>query len=299
MTEQFRETSTETPDLDRRALLRRGGAAVVAGVAGVAAVQALTQTGAQAVAGPMSYGAANDAGTDLTSLTSSNATATLQLANTGAGAPLNLVASGVTDAANLANGDLANLDGDLVYATSAVIDGVATTIPGAVYTEYNASQTVQITPLRALDTRTTAGRANIVDAAGKLDGAGRLLGGQTIELSLADYVTFGLGAFLNVTAVGALQAGYLTVYPGGTRPGTSTVNYGVNQVVSNGAVVGLSADDSVFIYALRTTHVVVDVTAFTVASYFDVDPGALGGLKAARAAKVAKSARARAARAAR
>jgi len=61
--------------LDRRALLRTGGAAVAAGVAGLAVVETVAATSAQAASGDQVLaGRANDAGVDPTSLTSSDAT---------------------------------------------------------------------------------------------------------------------------------------------------------------------------------------------------------------------------------
>lgn len=293
MTKQSHDTSTETIDLDRRALLRRGGAAVVAGVAGVAAVQALTQSGAQAAAGaPAVLGAANDADATVTSITSSNADATLRLANTGAGAPLNLVSNPAGAPGSLGGGDLANFGGDLVYATTFGTGASAVTIPGAVYTTYNASQTVAITPQRALDTRNAAQRANIVGGTA-LEPSGRIPSGGTIEVDLGVYVSLGLGVFLNVTVTGASQAGFVTVYPGGTRPGTSTVNYGVNQIVANSAVLALSATDTISIYALRAVHVIIDVTAFTVETSADVTPSILPtGLQERRLKRAFKGMRA-------
>ena len=70
-------------------------------------------------------------------------------------------------------------------------------------------------------------------------------------------------AALNVTAVGARQPGYLTVYPCDVpRPEASALNYGVlggPSAVANLVVTGLSDDGDVCIYAHSRTDVVVDL----------------------------------------
>ena len=73
--------------MDRRGLLRFGGTAALAGAA-VAAVGALHPTvagAAEAAAGTMRFGATNAAGLVATGLTSSNATFSLSVTNSGLG----------------------------------------------------------------------------------------------------------------------------------------------------------------------------------------------------------------------
>ena len=65
---------------------------------------------------------------------------------------------------------------------------------------------------------------------------------------------------LNVTATGALQAGFLTVFPcGATVPTTSNVNVVVGRDVANLAVSAVSANGTVCIYSEQPTHVIVDL----------------------------------------
>ena len=76
--------------MDRRGLLRFGGTAALAGAA-VAAVGALHPTvagAAEAAAGTMRFGATNAAGLVATGLTSSNATFSLSVTNSGLGSAL-------------------------------------------------------------------------------------------------------------------------------------------------------------------------------------------------------------------
>lgn len=67
-------------------------------------------------------------------------------------------------------------------------------------------------------------------------------------------------AFLNVTAVGPLAAGHLTVYPcGGAVPNASNVNYLAGGTVAGAAFTKLDADGRACVATHAATHVVVDV----------------------------------------
>ncbi len=159
----------------------------------------------------------------------------------------------------LSSSELANFDGFLYYGH----DSFGT---GFVYTELTASRLVPITPQRILDTRTVPGRSHITNARGNIDSSGRLIGGHTISVSLATLEVAARAAFGNLTAVSPAGSGYLTISSGGTRPGTSSVNYVANAISSNFLVTGTSDTDTVSIYSRATTHVVLDITAFAVGS---------------------------------
>jgi hypothetical protein len=249
----------KTADVDRRALLRRGGAAVVSGVAGLAVVETAAASTAQALSGdPVVMGSANTAG-GTTSLTSTSAGGpTFTVENTQGMAPLHLKQEATPSAGpGFTNGDLFNFDGDLYYT-----DALGTAF---VYTADTANQLLPITPQRILDTRTAAGRTHIKNAAGNLDSAGRLRGGHSIVINLATLEVGATAAFCNLTAVSPLAAGYLTLWPGATgRPPTSSVNFAAGAVVANFAVTGTTLTDTVSIFASATSHVLLDVTAFAV-----------------------------------
>ena len=67
-----------------------------------------------------------------------------------------------------------------------------------------------------------------------------------------------------VVALDATEAGFVTVWPGGPRPDTSTVNYkGDRAAYAAGAIVGVS-DRSFSIYNHTKCHLIVDVTGYWV-----------------------------------
>ncbi len=161
-----------------------------------------------------------------------------------------------------------------------------------VYTPLTASQLVPIRPQRVLDTRNTAGRSNILNRAGNLDSAGRLIANHTIVIDLSGLVVAAGGAFCNLTAVQPLSGGYLTLWPDGSRPATSSLNFAAGAVIANFAVTGTSATDTVSIYASTTTHVGLDVTAFAVESAAQVNPAVLSATVAVSARRLEQRRRA-------
>ena len=283
-----RKNVASSPDaLDRRALLRGGGALVAATVAATA----MGAGDAQAAAGdPVVAGQANDGGAAETSLTSTATSSTLQLANTGDAAPLVLASQAFSSFTPAAAGELENLDGDLFYTISIPTFGA---VPGIVFTEFTANQVVPIVPQRVLDTRSAGGRANIVNPSGNIDSSGRLLGGRTIEIDLSTYEVAAAAAFCNLTAVTPTTGGYMILFPGGTRPATSSINFAKGAVIANFAVTGCSDLDSVSIFANTTTHVLLDVTAFNVGSPGQIDPAILPtAASAASASRISQRAKA-------
>jgi hypothetical protein len=253
--------------MDRRALLRASG--VVAGIAGIGGYAAAKAPAAGAAAGdPILMGAYNQAGTASTLLVNNEHQPTLFLVNEGAGAPLRLAEHAAGDYES-DKGDLMNFDGDLRFAHD-------TGNAASVYTSHNAAQLFPVTPFRAVDTRTRAGRANIANRTGNLDSAGRLIGGHTIEIDLADYVHHGRAVYGNVTVTQPVAGGYLTVWPGGSKPGTSTLNYSAGQTVANLCVSGLYYNDVLHLYVERTTHVLLDIVAFVVGSLEAINPALSG-----------------------
>ena len=76
----------------------------------------------------------------------------------------------------------------------------------------------------------------------------------------------------NATAVNAQSAGgYLTLFPSGTAPNASNLNYTANQVVPNAFTVGLDGAGKFKVYASGATNLIVDVTGY-------YDDQATGGL---------------------
>jgi len=263
-TEQPRTSTTaHAALLDRRALLRRAG--TVAAVAGGAAVvQAAGGQLASANAGDPAVLGPNNGGTATTAITSaSTADATLSLTNTGVlHGPLSLAncPTGFSTLATKTTGELYADGGDLHWVDS--IDKMG----AFVFTESTANQVVGITPLRMLDTRTSAGRGFVVPPAtgpSPLDSAGRLLGGRWVNVDLSSLADIFESVFVNLTAVSPTSPGYLTLAPspatGNGPPSTSSLNYGTANL-ANAAVVP-SINGTVWIYSSQTTHVLLDVTA--------------------------------------
>lgn len=120
------------------------------------------------------------------------------------------------------------------------------------------STLVPVEPFRVLDTRDGTGGV-IVRA---------LNPGESIRVPVA-----GLGpvpaagvtaVVANVTAVGATQPNFFTVYPGATaRPGTSNINTGPGRPVPNLVVMGVGADGTIEVYnAHGFAHCLVDVFGY-------------------------------------
>lgn len=112
-------------------------------------------------------------------------------------------------------------------------------------------------PIRMFDSRST------IRAFNEVTNGARVGGGDVIRLKIAGTRGVPAGATavsLNLTAAEPLAASFLTVYPCGKRPATSTVNIFPTQgAASNGAMVKLSSDGDLCIYTLNSTHVIVDV----------------------------------------
>ena len=117
---------------------------------------------------------------------------------------------------------------------------------------------VPLAPRRMLDTRSGVGASE----AGRIEN-------DMIELPLAgEGVLPGTGVnavWVNVTAVdGRIDryGGFVTAYPCGTVPDTSTLNFGERQTVANSALVQLSETGSICLYVFGSAHLLVDVFGY-------------------------------------
>jgi hypothetical protein len=106
---------------------------------------------------------------------------------------------------------------------------------------------VAIPPARAFDTRT--------------DGTGVLQPDDVLEVDLTDYLTPSSTAVtMNVTATGAREAGFLTVWPcDEDQPNASNLNFERGVDVPNLVTVRLSALGTVCINGSAPTHVIGDI----------------------------------------
>ncbi|HEX8092369.1 hypothetical protein [Jatrophihabitans sp.] len=248
--------------VNRRALLRASG--VAAGIAGIGGIAAASAPPAGAAAGdPVLIGATNDAGTSSTALRSTEDGLVLILKNQGRGAPLRLrqrISGGIptTD-----SGDLMNVGGDLRFSHG-------DSMLASVFTADNASRLVPVRPYRFIDTRISDGGANLLASPDDFDSAGRLLGGREVQLQFSEVVYLANAVFMNLTVTQPAADGYLTVWPDGGRLATSALSYSAGQTVANFCVSDMGPTDTVMLYTLRTTHVLVDVLAFDVGDPRDV-----------------------------
>jgi hypothetical protein len=284
---QSDKKETIKSEVDRRALLRRGGG-VVAGIAGLGALNAVNAAPASSDPGePVIQGANNNAGATKTVLTSSNSDATYEVSNSGNGAAVRLVTQpGTTDISGAQPGDLHNIDGLLHYTH---VPG----FPSLVYSDFTANMFAPIIPARAVDTRTAGGRTRIINPS-SLDAQGRLRGGQTMRVNLADFVFFGLAIYGNVTVTQPTAAGFVTMWPMGPQPVASSVNFVAGQTIANFAVCGIgfdaTFDDFVSIFASQTTHVIMDITGLSVFHPAQVlQPQPSGALSSTAATDVRRS----------
>jgi hypothetical protein len=134
---------------------------------------------------------------------------------------------------------------------------------------------VTVDPARLLDTRPGG---QTVDGEGR-PGA-RIDAGGTIEVRIAGrggVPADAAAAVLNVTAVGPAAAGFASVYPCGSPPNASNLNYQPGQDIPNAVVAKLSAAGAVCIFSSAAADVLVDVNGYAPAgsSLTTVDPARL------------------------
>ena len=140
--------------------------------------------------------------------------------------------------------------GSICVSTSAaanVLVDVAGYVPAT-------SDFVSLTPVRLADTRPTPVAA-----------------GQFVEVQIAGRGGVPVGAkavVANVTLVGAAAPGFATVYPCGTVPDTSSVNYlaVTNEAVANEVIAKLSPTGSICVSTSAAANVLVDVAGYVPAT---------------------------------
>lgn len=262
-------------------------------IAGAAGALALPSPASAVEGDPVLAGRSTDAGPAPTTLSGgTTGSPTLGLSNpvttgTYAAPALRLTPAGSDglDPATVGAGDLASSGELLWYGHTGASSGAGVT--GAVYTSAFANHLHFLdAPRRVLDTRsgpaTDEGgnpndrRTRVV--AGQFDATGRLLGGTSLVLDLAELVLSGVGVFANLTVVGPEGSGFLTAYPtpdgaprtdGLDRPAASSLNFvrGV-PALANFAVVRLGAGGRISVYSTALAHVLLDLTAVSVAEPF-------------------------------
>lgn len=89
--------------------------------------------------------------------------------------------------------------------------------------------------------------------------------GQTLVIQVAG--TRGIAAnaravSANFTVTGGTSPGFLTAWPCGSLPTTSTVNYTFAEAIANGAQMPLSASGSLCVFVSSDAHVVIDINGW-------------------------------------
>ncbi|MET0694867.1 MAG: hypothetical protein ABWX96_07715 [Propionibacteriaceae bacterium] len=257
--------------LDRRLLLR--GGAILAGAAGVTAIGAAM--------GPTAAHAADGDTAMLGELNETSTSTTLAIGgSTGSSLPALTVvnASGpVLKLSPVGDGYSGQLKlGELAVTTEGPEIGVYGGPGGTARTTWLATGldldqipiTLPIDPERLLDTRTSKGRESIRSTStNALNSSGQLTAGSWMDIGIVESDFIGLRAvFLNVTVVAPTANGYITAYPPGERPGTSTINFVKKVTLANGTfiLVDVAEEDEdwvvVRIFSTATTHVILDLT---------------------------------------
>jgi hypothetical protein len=116
-------------------------------------------------------------------------------------------------------------------------------------------------PARALDTRPGGATAD-----GAFAGGGVVPADGEIELPVAGRNGVPISAaslVLNITAVDAQAAGYVTAYPcGEPRPNASNLNFTAGQTIPNAVISKVGAGGAICLYTSAPIHLLVDVAGF-------------------------------------
>jgi hypothetical protein len=114
-----------------------------------------------------------------------------------------------------------------------------------------------LTPCRIIDTR---------DAA--LGGPDPLASGTTRVFTIANHCSVpptAKSVSVNITATQPTSAGHLILFPGGTPPGVSNINFRAGQTRANNAITSLSASGTLSVadgQSSGTTHFILDVNGY-------------------------------------
>lgn len=121
-----------------------------------------------------------------------------------------------------------------------------------------------LAPTRLLDTRPEQPQGAVTVEKEKV------AAGEHLEVTIAGAAGLpesGIaGVVLNVTVQHAEDGGFVTVYPCGDLPPTSSLNFRTGQTTSNAVITPVSDEGTICIYAARTTHVIADISGWFAAS---------------------------------
>lgn len=83
-----------------------------------------------------------------------------------------------------------------------------------------------------------------------------------------------VAAILNVTTVSPLGGGYATVFPCGTQPTTSSINFASGRIDANEIVAKLSGTGAVCVFVSQATHLLIDAVGYVTPTspYVAIEP---------------------------
>lgn len=110
-----------------------------------------------------------------------------------------------------------------------------------------------VSPTRLFDTRTGVGGVPVQKVGGQYELQVQVTGRNGVPLIGASAVS------LNVTVTDAAGWGYITVYPCGTRPNASSLNYEAGSTIANAVVAPLSSDGRLCFYSYSPVNLIADV----------------------------------------
>jgi hypothetical protein len=173
----------------------------------------------------------------------------------------------------------------LVHLSPTAVIPPSPVVPSPAVTPPSNGGFTALEPVRLFDTR--PGEAQGVVPVDKVPYGGskelrvKLPGVAAVPLSGVSAVS------LNVTVVDPIGPGFLTVYPCGARPSTSSLNFVTHQIVPNAVIAPLSADGDICLFSSVDTHVIADIngwfatgsgfTALSPTRVFDTRPGEAQG----------------------
>ena len=115
-------------------------------------------------------------------------------------------------------------------------------------------------PVRVFDSRPDQPQGSVAVTQQKYGGGNilkvKFTGASGVPASGAGAVS------LNVTAVDPVGAGYVTVFPCGTQPTVSSLNYVTGQTVPNAVIAPLSPNGEVCFFSQVDTHLIADVNGW-------------------------------------
>lgn len=129
-------------------------------------------------------------------------------------------------------------------------------------------------PQRVIDTRPGEQTAD-----GRQAGQGLVAAGGVVRVALAGRVGLpevgadgAVAVTLNVTVTEPRGPGFVTVFPCGSRPNASSLNYVAGQTVPNAVIATLSASGDVCLFTLAAAHLIVDASGWFPAGTYDPLP---------------------------